>query len=382
MTGDKTSQIHVCLVSSQPIANLLPLLLEKPVKVFFLVSPEMTVQAERLRKIVQPRGIGVEVLDVFSAYDFDAMARLCAELLESGPEDAELVLNVTGGTKIGALAAFQAFFFENKRIIYLDSYNNELLQLSPETTALPIRQNLIKVRDCLTAYGMNPFPVVPAAEMKRRGGLAELAALLIHNEDLLSRLNGALGRQGDKKRYLNCTFNELGELAEELAELLETCGVARRTGTSGLNIPSAEKIFFCKGGWLEEYAYWAVRDLGLKGLDAAMNVKVEWDGKGRRPTENEFDVLFTFQNRLHLISCKASNPERVTASGSRATEALNELDTLADRAGGLFGRAMLLSARRLSDYDRSRAARMKIRLVDGPEVLRLPDHLRDWLQGG
>ena len=206
--------------------------------------------------------------------------------------------------------------------------------------------------------------------------------MLVKNEDLLSRLNAAIGRQGKKPQYINISLNELGEGAEKLGEILEGCSVATKTGSAGLNIPSHDKIFFCQGGWLEEYVYWMVKELSLNGLDLAMNVRVEWDGKGRRPTENEFDVLFTHSNRLHLISCKASNPERETATGSRATEALNELDTLADRAGGLFGRAMLVSARRLSDFDRERSKKMKINLVDGPEVLRLKEHLQAWLFPG
>lgn len=37
--------VHICLISDQPIANLLPLLLEKPRQAIFLVSPKMTAQA-------------------------------------------------------------------------------------------------------------------------------------------------------------------------------------------------------------------------------------------------------------------------------------------------------------------------------------------------
>lgn len=174
-------------------------------------------------------------------------------------------------------------------------------------------------------------------------------------------------------------MNELGEKAEGLAVCLEKCGVATQTQAGVINISSEEKIFFCQGGWLEEYVYWTVKSLGIKGLDLALNVSVQWDGKGKKPTENEFDVLFTHSNRLHLISCKASNPERITATGTRATEALNELDTLSDRAGGLFGRPLLVSARRLSDFDRERAKKMRIELVDGQDVLHLKERIRRWL---
>ncbi len=372
-------QTHVCLISDQPIPNLVPLLLEKPVKALLLVSPEMKAQADRLKNIVQPRGIEVEMREIASAYDFGAMQQTCEEIIKNCPH-TELTLNVTGGTKIAALAAFQSFYFNNRRIVYLDTFHGKLVQLAPINDFIPVRDNFVKVRDCLLAYGMNPLSGKNPPPV-RRPGLHDLARLLTADSPLLGRLNNAIARCGKNPAYATLHVNDLGPGADDLVSLLEVCGVAGRVSSTGLNMPSREKIFFCHGGWLEEYVYWSVKDLGLRGLDLAMNVEVEWDGKGRQPTKNEFDVLFTHANRLHLISCKASNPERETQSGSRATEALNELDTLADRAGGLFGRAMLVSARRLSDYDRERAEKMRIRLVEAEAVLHLRDELRRWIVG-
>jgi hypothetical protein len=82
---------------------------------------------------------------------------------------------------------------------------------------------------------------------------------------------------------------------------------------------------------------------------------------------------------LHLLSCKAANPSRKTATGTKAVEALNEIDTLSDRAGGLFGRPLLVSARRLADSDRERAKKMQIGLIDGSDVLALKENIRRWL---
>jgi hypothetical protein len=374
------STSHVCLISEQPIPNLIPLLLEKPVKAVFLVSAEMSAQAERLKKVLQPRSISVEIAEISSAYDFMAVERICKQIIEGHEAGNGLTLNVTGGTKITALAAFQVFYFNDHRIIYLDTTNKQLLQLAPESDAIPVRDNLVKVRDYLHAYGMNPEDIPDSGKAEGRLGLDGLAQLLVGNEVLLSKLNAALDGHGKKPSYANLTLNELGDKAEDLAACLVDCGVASQISAGGLNISSREKLFFCQGGWLEEYVFKAVKSLAIKGLDLAMNVRVRWDGKGRKQTENEFDVLFTHCNRLHIVSCKASNPERITETGTRATEALNELDTLSDRAGGLFGRAMLVSARRLSDYDRERGRKMKVEIVDGRDVLYFQKRLRAWLK--
>jgi len=371
---------HVCLISDQPLPNLVPLLLEKPQKTILLVSPEMRAQAERLERVVRPHGITLELREIPSAYDFSAIQRVCEEIIANCPNKESLTLNVTGGTKIAALAAFQSFYFKNCRIVYLDSSNNKLLQLAPENDSISVRDNIVKARDCLIAYGMNPMQNNGTVHDARcRSCLGELTELLTRDHDLLSKLNSVISRCGNNPPFANIALNDLGGGAEKLASLLEGCGMARRTSSSNLNIGSKEKIFFCQGGWLEEYVFHSVKKLALKGLDAAINVKVEWDGKGKRPTENEFDVLFTYCNRLHIISCKSSNPERKTSSGNRATEALNELDALADRAGGLFGRAMLVSARPLSVYDRERAKKMKIRLVQAEAIVHLTTDLQQWI---
>jgi hypothetical protein len=158
-----SKSIHICLISDQPIANLLPLLLERPQQAIFLVSPEMKAQAERLKKLVKPRGIMVTIKEIPSAYDFNAIINVCEEIKkEAEATNADLILNVTGGTKIAALATFQSFYFNNRRIIYLDTTHNQLLQLAPETTSVPVQENLVKVHDYLVAYGMNP-QVNPAA---------------------------------------------------------------------------------------------------------------------------------------------------------------------------------------------------------------------------
>ncbi|MFH0784215.1 MAG: DUF1887 family CARF protein [Pseudomonadota bacterium] len=374
-----TPSTHVCLISEQPIPNLVPLLLEKPAKAVFLVSPQMEAQADRLQKIIQPAGITVKRQSIASAYNFRAVQQACEEVIQRAENEAPLTLNVTGGTKIAALAAFQAFYFNNHRIIYLDTEGNKLLQLAPGPEETALVGNIIRFRDYLAAYGMTPLSWNDTVQSSQRPGLHELAELLIGDEQLLSSLNSAIDRNGNNPSYLNLSLNDLGAKAEKLAACLMECGVASPAQSGILNISSREKIFFCNGGWLEEYVYWVVKSLGIKGLDLAMNVKVQWDGQGRRQTENEFDILFTHENRLHMLSCKAANPSRKTSTGTKAVEALNELDTLSDRAGGLFGRPLLVSARRLADFDRERAKKMKIGLIDGADVLALKKNIRRWL---
>ena len=369
---------HVCLISEQPIPNLVPLLHEKPARAVFLVSAEMKEKAARLVRILQPHGIKLEMC-MISPYNFGEVAKICEKIIENTP--GALVLNVTGGTKISAMAAFQSFYFSERacRIIYLHTAANSLLHLAPEEGSEVIG-NLVSVKECLASYGldMTNKGCLPANSEQRVPHLNDLCRLFVMNESLLARFNGAISQNTSQGRYANITLNTLGKHGDDLVLILEKSHVAARTGSGMLNISSAEKLFFCHGGWLEEYVFHAVRNLRIKGLKPLINVKVAWDGSGPRPTTNEFDVLFTNSNRLHLISCKTSDLDRQTAGSVKGKEALYELDSLSEAAGGLFGRAMLCSAKKLASHSLKRAEMLNIKVVDGAELFKLPEILRKW----
>jgi len=368
-----SEHIHVCLVSDQVMANLVPLLFEKPDRAIFLTSPTMKPQAKRLTQIVSPRGIRVDEKEI-APYSFAQVSETCKGIINAHQED-RLTLNVTGGTKISALAAFQVFFFENQRIIYQDTSSDRLLQLGPVESETQVKRNLVGPKEYLAAHGllMTNDGLPSSGYQQRAALLPDLADLLVENERLQGTLNHLLGENWSKAGYANVELNRLGPEAERLADLLARCGVAH-LGVGVINVQGDENRFFCQGGWLEEYVYHEVNKLQIKGARPRLNVKVQWDEAGRRQTSNEFDVLFTSRNRLFIISCKTANLER--EHGTPAKEALYELDSLADKAGGLFGQALLVSSRRLSEYDRARAEKMRIKVCDGPQVLRLGDWLR------
>lgn len=375
--------VHVCLVSNQPIPNLVPLLLEQPEEAILLVSPEMKERSRRLDEIVRPRGIRTREVEI-PAYDFGEVSSICKRLIEEyAAEGGFLTLNVTGGTKISALAAFQSFFFHgpDPRIIYLDSTAGRVMVLAPEESSYDAGGNVLRLREYLASYGFRMTSSgKPAAGFgQRRPFLESLAQILIRDEALLGRFNSAVERGKTGAGYVNIDLSALGEKGDELAGVLEKCRAARRTGNNNLNIPSDEMIFFCGGGWLEEYVYQVVHSLGIKKADVSINVEGSWEGSGRKPTRNEFDLHFLWRNRLHLISCKTANLGRRDEGGTPGKEAIYELSSLRDRAGGLFGRSMLVSARRLAGHDRRRAENWGIEVVEGNRVLQLRQHLRSWL---
>lgn len=372
---------HICLISEQPIPNLIPLRLEKPARAVLLVSEEMEQQAARLKGIVQAWGIVIEEHRI-PPFDLQGVATICDELIRRHGKD-RITLNVTGGTKVSALAAFEACYSAGCRIIYVNSATDEILTLAPreETTTIP---ELIGVREYLAAYGlaMNKDSGQPPADAnQRRRQTKALAELLINNDALLTVLNRKtqpfLSNEPKRPSYLHLAPGDFDNAnSGRLLQLLREAGVASEGLNDGVNVNDPRHIFYLGGGWLEEFVYHTVQELHPK--DVRINVEVAWDGAGRKPTTNEFDVLFTRRNRLHVISCKAANLKE-EISGGKAKAAIYELDALADKAGGLFGKNMLVSARPLSEYDQARAARMGMRVVCGRDVLQLKNAMRQWI---
>ncbi|OIP49943.1 MAG: hypothetical protein COZ12_01460 [Deltaproteobacteria bacterium CG_4_10_14_3_um_filter_60_8] len=382
--------IHVCLVSKEPVPNLVPLLMEKPAQAVFLVTPEMADQAKWLEEIVGPHGIKVQCEEM-PGFDFDKVAGICEQLIHMN-RDAELTLNVTGGTKVAALAAFTSFYSAGKRVIYLNTKDGEILQLTPEARSTPV-QELLQVKECLLGYGlrMTDRGEPPAGFQKRRKLVKELAPLLCGDDAMRRQLNAKaepFNNSHGKPHppYLNLEPGVFGEKCDRIFQAMRDAGLATGGIQGSVNVNSKEGWFFLGGGWLEEFVFATVQERPV--TDARMNVKLDWERNQTAPKRaeqqirNEFDVLFTSGNRLHVISCKTGNLDAPTeAGGNKGKEAIYELEALADKAGGPFGRAMLVSARRLSDYSRSRASRMKIEVVDGVDVLGLGKRLERWRQG-
>lgn len=370
---------HVCLVSDQPIPNLIPALLEQPSGVILLTSREMKERAAWLRLVLERKGIRVGECEI-DAYDFTSVASSCEKLIRQAGSARTLELNVTCGTKIAALAGFHVFSNAGKRIFYQNTANSQLLELGPALSNKPIHGNHISVFDYLTAYGFSLMteggPTVGFE--KRQPYLKALGRVLLHNNTLLGRLNATVERYG-RKTSASFPLKELGAGGDELINLFVQCGVVSRSDTEVVTMPAEQNVFFCKGGWLEEYVFQAVFDLELDGLKPLINTNVV--GKRHHLIENEFDVLFTYTDRLFIISCKTGRLDReMQGLPTKGKEALYELDSLSADAGGLFGRAMLVSARPVRPVDRNRAKEMDIALVEGTEVLEFEQKLRDWLR--
>ena len=374
-------RIHICLVSAQPIPNLIPLKMEelRPGKVINLVSPDMQVRAGRLKKIANEWGISVEEKQI-SPYDLASARDTCLSLLAEH-EDDDVVLNVTGGTKLMALAAFEVFREGDRQIIYVDTQNEMVQVISPEPHTIPFR-SLIKVKPYLAAYGQTIKYDRTYREMVSQN--KQVVDTLVKNspkyESAISIMNGYAAPLRVKRIFpqgkpIDDRHREIPEFMELILLLEDKKILCLQEGK--IVFPELSAVEFLSGGWLEEHVFDVVSSIPYS--DARMGVKVEWGQSGSTPTTNEYDVVFTRNNRLYLIECKTKRFAGSDLEGS-TEDLIYKLESLKDAAGGLYGKGMLVSYRKLTDAQKRRLKLNGIEYCDGLELKNLQAKLKAWVK--
>lgn len=364
---------QVIIVSSQPVPNLIPVFAWRPGVVHMLVSERMRAQAARLRRLLAEFTYIVEYH--IDPYSMEHVEAVCSSILGAKAKGS-VVLNVTGGTKVAALAAFQVFRQNDLPIVYFEPEHWRIVHLHPRDGQSEVPAVSITVEDYLAAYGLN----VTIAEQN--------SPELLARSDLTLYLARELPRRQGLMRLLNKIGNTAATLGNfpyrevispfypaflpPLEQLHKAGAILWHTKEKTITIESQSWARYLSGFWLEEYVYRQVA--ALQPDDLRRNVQVVWDGTGREPVRNEFDVVLTSNARLFLISCKTSKlaSERDLVDKNP----VYELDSLKDVAAGLFGWGILVSASDLAPAARQRAEASGIVVIAGEELRWLNEKLR------
>ena len=178
------------------------------------------------------------------------------------PQNIECVVNLTGGTKIMTLAAFEFFAVPGNRIIYVPITKNSFKELHPNPgkTAVPIRFSL-NVDQYLTVHGIN---YSQKEDLKKPAG--ELKKLF--------------------KTYKNKGYN-----IENLFK----------------DYPPEWKNYFT-GEWFEEYLFVRIKeDVKLPDDHIAQGVKLmHAQEMPVDKNDQELDIVFTYNNEIYIVEAKVS----------------------------------------------------------------------------
>lgn len=371
--------IHVCLVSDQAAANLLPALdpALKPTEVVLLVSAKMRSRAEHLETVLRETSVDTSRVDLPDEHDHAALEAALLEVA-GAREGQSIALNVTGGTKLMALAAQSVAAAAGWAVFYVDADTDEVIWLAPVRHRQRLSQQL-RLRHYLRGYGFTLTQGVPRPHNERRYDDL-LRALVTQAGQLaqpLAQLNWIAQQAEDQHRLQVSLSDEQADsrALETLLREFEAADVLRRQDGT-LTFASAAERDFVKGGWLERHVFQTLAalkgELGVR--DDAMNLVVE-DANGVR---NELDVAFLARNRLFVIECKTARMDSPTAP--KANDALFKLAENCRRIGGLGTRGMLVSYRPLGEAERRLAGALNITLATGADLARLKDAISGWVR--
>lgn len=372
------SEVHVCLVSDQAAANLLPALdpSMKPAEVVLLVSIKMRARADALETVLREAGVATERVELPDEHNYSKLQDALLELA-GAREGQSIALNVTGGTKLMALAAQPVAMEAKWAVFYVNADTDEVIWLAPGHCSQPLQQQL-RLRHYLRGYGFSLDAGIQRPQRERRHDdlLRTLSTQAGSLAQPLAQLNWIAQQAEDRRRlHMQLTPDQADSRAlDSLLREFTDAGALTVVGTT-LTFTSEADRDFVKGGWLEHHVFQTLAALKaeLEVRDDALNLQVE-DAGGVR---NELDVAFLARNRLFVIECKTARMDKPEAP--KANDALFKLAEISRRVGGLGTRSMLVSYRNLRDEERRLAGALRIEVVTGSELGRLKEKIKTWV---
>ncbi|MCX8521408.1 MAG: DUF1887 family CARF protein [Rhodoferax sp.] len=371
---------HIMLISAQAAPNLLPALdpALKPQQAVLVVTQKMQGRADTLQKVLQEAGVKVSQVSLVDERNFNLLED---ELMNvaTALNDGDIALNLTGGTKLMALAAQSVSSAAGWRTFYVDMDTDEVIWLGPQSPApQPLGQQL-RLNHYLRSYGYTPTGGVERpAPLARHSAL--LDALILQNTSLeqpMGHLN-FLAQQALDRGSLIANRPEQ-QAAPGLDALLQHFQQAHCLKVIGdkIEFSSEADLNFVKGGWLEHHVFRTISalhsDLGVR--DHAANLVVI-DSSG---VKNEMDVAFMARNRLWVIECKTARMN--SPQQPRANDTLFKLAEVCRRVGGIGTHGLLVSYRAVRSAEKQLAQALNIELVCGTELWHLRSKLITWVKG-
>lgn len=338
------TQIHVCLVSDQTIPNILGVHHFKPDRLLFVTTNDMEGRGKSQSIIETLHRLGLhyekrhDKITVQEDSILDCHRKIDAWI--EGWEDAEFTVNLTCGTKIMSIAAYEYFKDYSSRMIYIPLPKNEFIVPFPKKspskpTSLALRLSVV---DYLTSYGLNVMNEKKLKGYKddaiQRREFTDWIVLKYEKiKNLLVWMSGVLRSHRDDKQYfVNAPF--LGASREE-NEFIARVGASYDNSNGVVSKTfNRSEIRYLTGGWLEEYCFNEITAVLGQSVDNVVLGVQLMNAKGR---DNEFDVMFTKENALYFIECKSLDQH-----DDRKTEVLYKIGAL-QKEFGLRVRSILVT---------------------------------------
>ena len=291
------SNVLVSLVSNQTIPNVLFIRemeneLGKDVQRYLFVSTEAMENKEKTEFTILGSCIKKSKTDIIKVVEDsieDINSKLKTWFAEEINDEDNIIVNLTGGTKIMSIAVYNLFKERKSTIYYLPIGKNKYKQIFP--SAKHREYNLtfrIPLKDYLISYGIKITSKDINRTLKDKEYTEYLFRKFLNNEFDI-KVIGELRKERNEREI------PLNEKAKSFLDEI-------KFDTEKEEILNKKEINYLTGGWFEEYVYNLVREhIQLDNDKIGLSVQIS-----RAKTQNEFDVMFVYENILYVIECKTA----------------------------------------------------------------------------
>jgi hypothetical protein len=392
-------KMHLCLVSAELSANLIPIFMDKPALIGLIVSKSMQKNAERFDTLLKQQGFSTILFQDAPSAGIDEIITYAEELQQDLAQfcpEYEVILNCTGGTKFMSLGFINAFQDTATNIIYTDTANNQIEYLPTQEGDIPAPRPLNSVFTIPLYLQVNRVPYLNAMSdneswretvQQRR----KISHDLAHNAHQLSFLFSTLNLFSSHARDDNnkCLIpqNQLkkdqthyrekpyASILNWLNRLQQINLIHWDKENYAVEFTSYDAACYLGGFWLEEYLFDVIE--ALNPDDVRNGVRIQQTDRCQQT--NELDILVVHNNRLLAIECKTL---RMGTEYSNDNEILYKLHSVSDDLRGLYGTTLLVSAQRPSDKVIQRAKCKRIALISPNELPLLAGKIKQWMETG
>ncbi len=344
---------------------------------------EFTNQGNKISNGVSMQDVLVKYNDWHSTYGATLMVY---------EEHPQMLINLTGGTKLMAIGAYRAALEKQIPAFYIDSGSNQWIwvisasssdyfQIESISGEMGIKE-LVELHggnirhDMQKMKGYNEHLFQLASSIARvhwimKGVTAFNQEHLYHREILVGDAKVMTVRlTWDHRQFNEKERQHESSLLRMIAHLQEKGFFKSVKHSSSRSVqismrPDVFELLRKQGNWLEYYIYSLLaREKVRRSIhDLELGITIEWEWQDAK-TVNEADVIASLHRQLYFISCKSGK-----VKGDAGTTALDQLVSVAPRTGGLFTRKILVTIQELSMDMKARAELLKIHTVVLKELL-------------
>jgi hypothetical protein len=382
--------ILVSLISEQTIPNVLFIKeIQNSINVdyyFFITTEEMEREesGNRRKWILKSCNISDEIQDYITVLpeDKNNIQKKLLERIKLFKSYDKILVNITGGTKIMSITAYEFFLNEfnskselwYKPINFKERFCNIISNGVSEDKDLIINYKL-SVSEYLTSCGIfndryktktnfidKKFTEEFFEKFNNDNRIRQIAEKV---RELFRSDTAPFLKEIKKKDKIN--LDEIEDLKDLKRDLIDI-----QVPLIDQKILTKQTIEYITGGWFEEYVYWKIKekysleDDQIK-LGVVLTPNVRNGDRINYFTNNDLDVVFVYENELYVIECK-------TALKEFFMETVYKMAAIR-KYFGLTVKSILVTLSTLDNNQKERASVFNIKTLEKEDIVNNMDKM-------